>query len=63
MEEEGEEVTAPRTSNRGNSPLPLLQKGKRNNEVNHHETNNMTTEKEVNKTCGHLLVKKGKSDI
>jgi len=54
-------VTVPRTRNRGNSPLTFPNKGKRN-EVNHHEANNKTIEKEARKTCGHLQVKQGKSD-
>lgn len=57
-----ERVTAPRTRNRGNSPLTLPNKGKRNNEVNHHQANNKTTKKKVSKTCGHLQVKEGKTD-
>lgn len=62
-EEQGRErVTVPRTKNRRNSPLTLPNKGKGHNEVNHHEANNNTTEKEVSKTCGHLQVKEGKSD-
>lgn len=50
----------PRTRKRGNSPLTLPNKGKKNNEVNHHKANNKTTEKEVSRTCGHLQIKEGK---
>lgn len=50
----------PRTRNRGNAPLTLGNKGKKNNEVNHHKANNKTTEKEVSETCGHLQIKEGK---
>lgn len=44
-EEEREGETVPRIRTRGNTPLTLPNKRKKNNEVKHHKANNKTTEK------------------